>query len=115
MAKENATKVNEPDYELAAKIMRTDIAGERDTVSKTQGNLSALWKRVDKEAGVQKGAAKAIFSLIGKSPAWQQDFLRSFFGMAKAFNLLNEAGTGPNLDLVDAMEAEDDDEVGENK
>ncbi len=119
MAAENAMTANEPDFGGAAKILRDTIAELRDAQSKGQGNLSAAWKRVEQEAGCEKDAAKIVFKLHNKSPAFISDWLRTFFGLAKEFNLLNEAGNGPKLDLVDMAEDgsddEDEDQVGENQ
>lgn len=86
---------NGPDFNLARDIMRDDIAGIRDDLSKRQGDASAAWKRVEKEAGVHKGAAKAVFGLLNKSEEHRDDFLRSFVGLARAFGLTTR------VDLVD--------------
>lgn len=105
MAAENAAKANEPDYQLAATILRDVVGKLRDDGSKTQGELSAAWKRVEKEAGVNKAAAKVIFSLVNKSDSHQSDFMRTFLGMATQFNLYPI-----KRDLVDAAEDGSEDE-----
>lgn len=98
MAKDNAARMNDPDYALAARIMREDIAGLRDKHSKGQGELSAQWKRIEKEAGVNKAAAKVIFSLLNKSENHVDDFLRTFVMLADAAEL------AVRVDLVSLME-----------
>lgn len=104
MAKENAVKSNEPDYGLAATILRDVIGALRDDSSKVTGNLSAAWKRVEKEAGVNKAAAKVIFSLLNKSDSHQDDFMRTFLGLGAQFKLYPI-----RRDLVDAAEEQGDD------
>lgn len=108
MAKENAAKANEPDYALAASILKDTLGGLRDDSSKLNGQLSAAWKRVEKEAGVHRGAAKAVFSLIHKSESAQNDYMRTFLGMAEQFKLYPL-----RKDLVDKAEAGDEGEDGE--
>lgn len=98
MAKENAMKSNEPDYELAAGILAGIIASQREDISKVQGELSASWKRVEKEAGVHKAAAKAVFSLVNKSESYVDDYLRTFVGLARAMKL------AVRVDLVTLMQ-----------
>lgn len=101
MAKENAVRANEPDYQLAAKILREAVGPLRDVGSKNNGDLSAAWKRVESEAGVNKAASKVVFGLLQKSENHQDDFMRTLLGMAKEF------GMYPNRkDLVDAAEAD---------
>lgn len=108
MAAENATKANDPDYTLAASILRDVISGLRDVSSKNAGDLSAAWKRVEKDAGVNKAAAKVVFSLLQKSDSHQDDFMRTLLGMAEQFHLYPH-----RKDLVDAAEQADDDEESE--
>lgn len=104
MAKENAVRANEPDYQLAAKILREAVGPLRDVGSKNNGDLSAAWKRVESEAGVNKAACKFMFGLLQKSDNHQDDVMRTIMGMAEQFNMY------PNRkDLVDAAEADEED------
>ena len=94
---------NGPDFEGAAKLLRSLIGGLRDDNRSVQSDLSAAWKRVETETGVNRPAAKAIMALLNKSEEHQSDFLRTFDGLRAAFNL------GPATDLVDLAEAEEGD------
>lgn len=104
---------NGPDFEGAAKLLRSLIGSLRDDNRSVQADLSAAWKRVETETGVNRQAAKAIMGLLNKSEETQADFLRTFDGLRAQFNL------GPATDLVDLAEqgeegeGEDSGEPGE--
>ena len=98
----------EPDFEMAASIIRKDVMGDREKISKTQGDLSAAWKRVQDSAHVNKGAAKAALAILNKSPETRADHLRSFAGMLTAFKIDGLTITYNPGDLVD--QAEEDEE-----
>lgn len=85
------------DFDKAAKIIKNDIATLDNSASKTRGDLSAAWKRVE-ELGLNKKAAKAVRGLQGQSPATVSDYLRTFIG------LLNPLGLGIIRDMVDVAE-----------
>jgi hypothetical protein len=98
LAKDKTNGPAEPDFDQAANIIRGDIMGDREELSKTQGDLSAAWKRVQDACHVNKAAAKEALKILGKSEETRADYLRSLFGMLKAFKIDVAA------DLVDMAE-----------
>lgn len=109
MAKKDGNGPAEPDFNMAADIIRKDIMGDRENLSKTQGDLSASWKRVQDAAHVNKGAAKDALKILGKSPETRADHLRSFAGMLMAFKIPGLAITYNPGDLVDQAQGNDAD------
>ncbi len=87
------------DFDKAAKVMKGELAGHRDKGAKIRGDQSASWKKIE-EMGLNKRAAKAIFSMQDQSPAEVSDYLRTFIG------LLNPLGLGITRDMVDAAEGQ---------
>lgn len=108
MAKRDSNGPAEPDFEMAANIIRKDVMGDREKISKTQGDLSAAWKRVQDNAHVNKGAAKDALKIFQKSPETIADYLRSLSGMLAAFKIAGLTISFNPGDLVD--QAEDDEE-----
>lgn len=87
-----------PDFDGAAKLIKSDIATISTRSSKLNGDKSASWKRVQDEFHVHKGAAKDAAKLANMSDELQSEYLRSFFG------LLGPLGIGIRRDLVDIAE-----------
>lgn len=85
----------QPDFEMAAKIIRDDIATASTRSSKANGDKSAAWKRVQDVAHVNKGAAKEAAKLSQMSDELQSDYLRSLIGLMRPLNI------GLRRDLVD--------------
>lgn len=88
----------EPDFELAAKIIREQIAPDRENVRSMQGDLSAEWKRVEDVAHVNRKAAKDALRISQMSQENMSDYLRSLLGMMPVL------GIAIQQDLVDGME-----------
>lgn len=109
MAKEQGNGPAEPDFEMAANIIRKDVMGDREKISKTQGDLSAAWKRVQDSARVNKSAAKDALKVFQKSPETMADYLRSFSGMLAAFKIKGLTISYNPGDLVDQAEEEEED------
>lgn len=108
MAKSGDNGPAEPDFEMAANIIRGEIMGDRESLSKTQGDLSASWKRVQDSAHVNKGAAKSALAILNKSPSTRADHLRSFAGMLTAFKIPGLTITYNPGDLVDQAQGDAD-------
>lgn len=108
MAKRDSNGPAEPDFEMAASIIRKDVLGDREELSKVQGDLSAAWKRVQDAAHVNKGAAKEALKILQKSDETRADYLRSLSGMLSAFKIDGLTISYNPGDLVDR--AEDDEE-----
>lgn len=87
----------EPDFAGAAALITAEIRPDKEDLSKIQGDLSASWKRVEDQFHVNKKAAKDAAKMLGMSPETRDDYLRSLYGMMRAFNV------GISADLVDAM------------
>lgn len=86
------------DYGKALEILGM-IDSERSTAREAAGELSQLYKRLEEECGVHKGAAKTFNEKIKKAADDKRgDWLRTFFGLLKA------AGISHPFDLVDAAE-----------
>lgn len=102
-AKPAETKTNKPapDFEEAAKIIRRDISPKNEARAKSNGDLSAAWKRVEEGCNVNKKAAKDALAISRMSDETQSDYLRSLFGMMKPL------GIGVRRDLVDMAEGVD--------
>jgi hypothetical protein len=94
-------KMAEPDFEAAAKLLKSAISNSNDAKQKALGDLSASWKRIEDSFHVNKKAAKDILKITAMSGGTQQDYLRSFFGMMRAM------GLGITSDLVDKMQGID--------
>lgn len=92
------------DFDGAARILKNEIATLDDKKSKTLGDLSAAWKKIE-DKGLNKRAAKTIKGLMSQSPATVSDYLRTFIG------LLNPLGLGILRDMVDAAEGKSSIEV----
>lgn len=97
----------EPDFDMAANIIRSDVMGDREELSKVQGDLSAAWKRVQDAAHVNKGAAKEALKILQKSEETRSDYLRSLAGMLTAFKITGLTINYNGGDLVDLAEQED--------
>ena len=108
MAKRDSNGPAEPDFEMAASIIRKEVMGDREELSKVQGDLSAAWKRVQDSAHVNKGAAKEALKILQKSDETRADYLRSLSGMLSAFKIDGLTINYNPGDLVDL--AEDDEE-----
>jgi len=87
----------EPDFSGAAELIRKSINPDKEELSKIQGDLSADWKRVQDQYHVNKKGAKDAAKMLTMSTETRDDYLRSLYGMMKAF------GIGISADLVDAM------------
>ncbi len=94
-------KMAEPDFEAAAKLLKTAISNSNDAKQKALGDLSASWKRIEDNFHVNKKAAKDILKVAAMSAGTAQDYWRSFFGMMRAM------GLGVSADLVDKMQGID--------
>jgi len=90
---------NALDFEGAAKILKGELANHRDKGAKIRGDQSASWKKIE-EKGLNKRAAKAIFSMQDQSAAEVSDYLRTFIG------LLAPLGLGILRDMVDMAEGQ---------
>lgn len=90
--------VHEPDFETAASIIRSKVKPAEEKNAKSRGDLSAAWKTIEDDCHVNKKAAKDVHKLVGMSDESRDDYLRSFYGLMKQFNL------GINEDLVDKAE-----------
>lgn len=88
----------EPDFAGAAEVIRKEISPDKEDMSKIQGDLSASWKRVEDQFHVNKKAAKSAAQMLTMSQETRDDYLRSLYGMMRAFNISVSA------DLVDAMQ-----------
>lgn len=87
--------VEGPDYPGAIQLIRGPIAANRSETSSLGQENSTLFKRIDKQCGVHRGAAVS-FAGIDKMPEDKRtDYLRSLLG------LLKHAGYGNFNDLVD--------------
>ena len=98
----------EPDFDMAASIIRKEIMGDREDISKIQGDLSAAWKRVQDSARVNKAAAKQALAIFNKSPETMADYLRSLAGMLTAFKIEGLTIEYDGGDLVDRAEDDED-------
>ena len=107
MAKRDSNGPAEPDFEMAANIIRKDVMGDREELSKVQGDLSAAWKRVQDSAHVNKGAAKEALKILQKSDETRADYLRSLSGMLAAFKIPGLTINYNPGDLVDQAEDEE--------
>lgn len=94
-------KMAEPDFDGAAKLLKSAIANSNDAKQKALGDLSASWKRIEDNFNVNKKAAKDILKIAAMGGGSQQDYWRSFFGMMRAM------GLGITSDLVDKMQGID--------
>lgn len=92
------SKQSEPDFVLASDIVLQNIPDAEGTKSKALGDISAAWKRVEKEAGCNKKAMKDLNKIRNMSPGHQQDYFRTFFGAFKHMKL------SVNRDMVDIAE-----------
>ena len=109
MAKRDSNGPAEPDFDLAANIIRRDVMGDREELSKVQGDLSAAWKRVQDNAHVNKGAAKEALKILQKSEETRADYLRSLSGMLSAFKIEGLTINYDPGDLVDRAEEDEED------
>lgn len=86
------------DYKKALEILEM-ADSEKTSLREAQGELSQIWKRLEEECGVHKGAAKLFNDKIKKAADDKRsDFLRTFFGLMKA------AGISAPYDMVDMAE-----------
>jgi hypothetical protein len=89
--------IAEPDFETAANLIKGDIRETKGENSKCQGDLSALWKQVEK-CHVDKSAAKVCAKLAVMAPGMQSTWLRTFAGLMPLLNI------AVDRDLVDAAQ-----------
>lgn len=97
MASKKSDKPREPNYAGAASIIRTSVEKSNEDKSKTLGDLSAAWAKVE-GYGVNKKAAKEAFKMKQMSDEGCQEYLRSLYGMMGQF------GLALAVDMVDAAE-----------
>jgi hypothetical protein len=91
--------VEGPDYKGAIDLIRGPIRTNQSDSSSLGQENSTLYKRIDKQMGVNRGAAKAFAAIDGMAPEKRDDHLRSLLG------LLKHAGYGEFSDLVDRAQS----------
>lgn len=84
-----------PDYDAAIGLIRGQIRTNQSDVQSLAQDNSTLYKRIDKQHGVHRGAAKQFAAIDQMAPDKRTDFLRSLLG------LLGHAGYDKFNDLVD--------------
>lgn len=92
---EEIEEIKQPDFKLAAKILRLDVRPAEESNAKSRGELSAAWKAIENDAHVNKKAAKLVHWMRTASGELKDDFLRSLYGLMKEMSL------GISPDLVD--------------
>lgn len=90
--------VEGPDFKGAIELIRGPIARNKSDSSSLGQDNSTIYKRIDKQYGVNRQAATMFASLDGMQADKRTDVLRSLFG------LVQNAGYGNFDDLVDRAE-----------
>lgn len=101
MANKDEGEIKAPDFERMKKVFLKDIKPAEEKNAKSRGDLSAAWKVIEDECGLNKKAAKLLHKLNNESEETRDDFLRTLWGGMKAL------GLGISEDLVDQMEDSD--------
>lgn len=94
-------EVPKPDFEMAGRIHRNDIAPANKEQKRAMKDASDGWKAVKKEAHVNVAGFRAAMRVADMEEAEQQTWLRSFNGGLKERNVTL------SYDLVDQAEGKD--------
>lgn len=93
-------EVPKPDFDLADKIHREDIAPANKEQKRAMKEASDGWKSVKRDARVHVGGARTAFKVAEMEEAEQQAWLRSFAGVLRKRNVSLHA------DLADQAEGQ---------
>lgn len=84
-----------PAFDEVIGLIRGAVRNNQAEVSSIAQDSSTIYKRIEKQLGVHRGAAKQFAAIDGMAPEKREDFLRSLLG------LLTHAGYANFNDLVD--------------
>lgn len=94
-----------PDFERAARLLRTDVKPAEEKVGEHSQTMSTAYKAIAKECHVNARAARLAYQLSKESDEKRDDFLRSLRGLFGVMKI------GLSADLVDKAEGKDDDDA----
>lgn len=92
-------EIEGPDFKGAIELIRGPVAKNKSDASSLGQDNSTIFKRIDKQYGVHRGAANTFASIDRMQKDKRVDYLRSLLG------LLSNAGYDGFNDLVDRMGA----------